>query len=302
MTDQQTASPEAAAPETTVTTTPVEQTPAETTTAPADAAKPADKAETAEADAGTSVIPEDDNGDDPAAEGQPKKKGGGFQKKIDELTRKNYEERAAREAAERKLAELTKPKVLTDPGDMPGIESYQTVDEWQKAVKQWRDDSTAYAEQQTREKVKQELKQQDEEQKALQLQAQVHAREDRIRTKYADYDRVIDPIAPLLVENQTLRDYVTSNDQALEVAYHLGKHPEVLTEIAKMSPINAARELLKLEDKLKAPPPPKPVTNAPEPMKPVGERATVAKTAADLAQDDDATAYIKRMNQKLGRK
>ena len=38
------------------------------------------------------------------------------------------------------------------------------------------------------------------------------------------------------------------------------------------------------------------VNTHPPPITPVGQRETVVKTIADLAESDDATAYIARMN------
>jgi len=91
------------------------------------------------------------------------------------------------------------------------------------------------------------------------------------REKYADFNELVLhedlKISPVMVEAILLTD----NDkvEAEDILYYLGKHPEESARIAKLSPLKAAGEIGKIEAKLSAPPPPKKITQAPEPITPV---------------------------------
>lgn len=252
------------------TTTVAAQTPApeiketQETTAPAPevaetTAEPA-PAETTEAPA----TPEESPGDDPAEESKPKKKGG-FQKRIEELTTERYKEKLRADDAERKLAELTKPKSPEDPTEEPKLDGgkYATVEDWQKAHKEWaRSEGYKQAQQEAQQKTEQE--------KTLTVRAALAAREDVSRAKYPDFDQVISPVAPVIMNNPVMKQFVLDSETGTDVAYNLAKNPAKLVEISQMSPLAAVRELIKLEARLSVPPP-KTITKAPEPIKPVGQ-------------------------------
>lgn len=268
--------------------------PAEPTQTTANPAEPAPEPEQPEASAPST----DDTGDDSAEEGQPKKKGGGFQNRIDKLTREKYEADLRAQAAERELAELrkqTQTDYTKDPGPQPTLDQHTTVEEFQKAVAEWGIQKGRFEAHQQAVKERQVAE-------TMQKQAALNARVDAVRrTTLPDYDAVVAPVSDLIDSHPVLHDYVMESEMAPQVAYHLAKNPAVLFELTRLSPIAAVRELTRLEAKLSAPPPPKPVTNAPAPIKPVGTRETVAKNLGDLAASDDASAYIARANKLRGK-
>lgn len=275
----------AAAPETTAAVEP--QSAETTTTAPAEPNKPADTAET-----GEQADPEADSGDD-SADGERPKKSGGFQKRIDKLTRENYEKDLRLQQNQRELEELRKKTQAADavPTEEPKLENYDSVEKWQADHGKW-------ARAEGKREAQKEIEANQAQQKRLEAIADLNAREDKARQKYPDYDQVTDSIAPIVMNNPILKDYVLESPKSQEVAYHLAKNPEKLAELTRMSPLSMMREIGRLEDRLSAPPPPKPVTKAPEPIKPVGARDTVSTSLAELAASDDATAYIERANKK----
>ncbi len=105
---------------------------------------------------------------------------------------------------------------------------------------------------------------------------------DAAEAKYPDFptrERM-----PNLAISPAMADAIMDSDKGHEIAYHLGKNPAEAARIAKLSPVAAIREIGKLEDKLSKLPP-KTITNAPPPIKPVeaGAATTVDPSEMDPA-------------------
>lgn len=296
MTDATEAASTTAAPEVTTETKPETTAPVEQQSTDQAPAEPK-SAEQADPKPGDAAAPE--SGDDAADETAKKKSKGGFQKRIDELTRDKFEREAQLEQLRRENEELRKKSSPSDPGQEPKIETFTNVEDFLKAHKEWAENLGV---QKGYQKAREETEQQRQEREAAQLRATISAREAATRQKYADYDVAIAPFGRALMSHPAISSYVAESETGPEVAYHLAKNPVVLDEIMRMSPYQAGRELLKLEAKLTAPPPSKPVTKAAPPITPVGARANAVKTLADLAEQDDASAYIAKMNERLKRK
>lgn len=85
------------------------------------------------------------------------------------------------------------------------------------------------------------------------------------------------------------------------VTYHLGKHPEILEDLAQLTPYRAAIEIGRLADKLggkstasaEKPKTQKPKPNLPEPVKPVSTAAATSSTLSskEAAQKRDYRAF-----------
>lgn len=271
----------------TKTTAPVEQ---ENSTDPA----AGEAAQQAESKTEKPAASEDDPGTEPAEEGQPKKSKGGFQNRIDKLTRERYEAEIRAEQAERKLTELNRqlrPDLNAEPGPEPKLEEFADFGEFVKARDEWVARSVY-------QKANAEQVAQRKHQEQVAAQAALNARIAETRAKTPDFDQVVGPIAQFVDSNPTLNAYALESELSHEVFYHLAKsNPGRLLELARMSPTRAQVELGRLEANLKAPAPPKPVTNAPPPMRPVGssEKAPVSLETADM------DAYI-RMRREQDRK
>lgn len=74
-----------------------------------------------------------------------------------------------------------------------------------------------------------------------------------------------------------------------KVLFHLAKNPDEAERIAALGQVGQAREILKLEQKLASAPPPKKPSNAPEPIIPVGGKATVTD---DMPDPKDTKAWV----------
>jgi len=98
--------------------------------------------------------------------------------------------------------------------------------------------------------------------------------------KYSDFeevafDRTATHITPMVV------DILAECEHPADVAYYLAKNRVEGVAISRMTPIQAARAIAKLEDKIinaPPPPPPKKTTNAPPPISPLGAAGSAAGT------------------------
>jgi hypothetical protein len=80
----------------------------------------------------------------------------------------------------------------------------------------------------------------------------------------------------------TFEDLVSDSEQLVDLALHFGKHPEDAHRIIRLSPVQAAREIGRLETKLQNKVPPKTKTRAPTPTKTVGGNEQVEKRLEDM--------------------
>lgn len=247
------------------------------------AAESAEKAETSETkeepkgDDPDGEDPEGDkDGEEPAAE-KPKRKGG-FQKKIDALTRKNHELAERLAALEKGGHEKTeKPAAKADNADdsKPRQEDFDDFDDFVEKLTDWK------------------LLQHEKAKSAQAAEAEAakgwKERVKEARKQFADYDEVLEAAEDIQVP-EVLRTALIEAGPA--VVYHLAKHPEEAERIANLNPVTAARELGKIEASLataekKAPPPqPKKPSSAPKPLSPLAGSGNVPRSIHDYDGED----------------
>ena len=105
-------------------------------------------------------------------------------------------------------------------------------------------------------------------------------RAEKASEKYPDFSEVTgNPNLPI---NEGMAEFIADSDVGPDVAYYLGKHPGKAAEIARMSPIKAARELTRIEGEVSTKPTVK-TSNAPAPITPVGTRGAVQTNLADMS-------------------
>jgi len=249
----------------------------ESSAAPDEAEKAEPEAKTAEESEPSQPEQETKEGDEDEKP-QPK---GGFQRRIDRLTREKYELQAQLEAAQRQLA--AKPAAPAEapkpaPNGKPKLEDYDTHEEFVEALTDWKiaQKTQEFSERAAREKAQAE--QQAKQQTWLERKAEAAKR-------IPDLEEVLDQELPL---TPAMRDTILESEKGPDLAYWLGTHPTECARIAKLSPLAAARELGRVEASFEKPPAPesKKVTNAPKPIKPVAG----AKSAAPPNVYDEATA------------
>ena len=98
------------------------------------------------------------------------------------------------------------------------------------------------------------------------IQEEWAAQATAAKAKYADFEQVA-YTAPISDE---VADVIATSEMGAEIAYHLGKHPDQAARISSLHPVDAAREIGRIEARFSAPPPPKQTTTAPPPPKPLG--------------------------------
>lgn len=194
---------------------------------------------------------------------QPKK--GGVQKRIDELTRKAHE--AEREAAFWR-EQAAKSQAPSTDAAKPARDSFDSDADYFEALADWK------AEQ----KVSEFRKQQQAEALNKAEQTQTATRFELYQERVAasleaipDYAEVVGasdvPAAPHVLES------ILDSDSGPQLAYHLAKHPDVAQRLNELTPVQAAREIGRLEAQLAQPktetPTPKRTTSAPPPITPV---------------------------------
>lgn len=233
------------------------------------------------------TAPESDTGDDDQDD-SPRKGKGGFQRRIDKLTRANYELQARLQALEatggQPAARQSEPEQTTQQRPRP--EQFDDYDAYVEALADWK----------TEQKLEQRIAM---EQQALVRYQQQQQEENLTRTfqkrakaaaaKYADFaDVAFSDEVPV---SDAMRAVILESEAGPDLAYWLGSNPQEAERIAQLPAIAAARELGRIEASLAAPAQPKPqprVTRAPEPIRPV---TAAAKTSPNILDDNFANDY-----------
>jgi len=108
-------------------------------------------------------------------------------------------------------------------------------------------------------------------------------------------DRTV-PITPMITE------ILADTDRPAELAYYLGKNRAEAIQISRMTPIQAARALAKIETKMAesgVPPPSNPkLPGAPPPIKPLGSSHTVTRSLEKMTQKE----FEAEMERRTGRR
>lgn len=228
---------------------------------------------------------------DPQA--KPEKKG--VQGRIDELTRARYEaEREAKfwrdQAANRQSGKTSS----TDAPAKPTKADFATDEDYFEALADYKAEQkvSAFREQSQAERAQEA----DAKETATKLDL-YRERVQQASDALPDYDAVVGasevPAATHVLES------ILDSDVGPQLAYHLAKNPDVLERLNGMTPIQAAREIGRLETQVTAnaappPPPTKRTTQAPPPINPVRGGNGQFTKADDAMSDDEWYASRKR--------
>lgn len=94
---------------------------------------------------------------------------------------------------------------------------------------------------------------------------------------------------------------VVDEDNAAEVLYHLGTNPKEAAKIAALPPRQQIKEIGKLSARLSIQGEEKPkVSQAPEPIKPIGAKGKVVKAVQDM-DDNEFAEYRRKIRAQRGR-
>lgn len=249
---------------------------------PSETAVPASQPETVSSE--SDVKPVSSTGPADTAAEPPKKKGGGFQKRIDKLTRTVYELQAELEATK-----ATKATVADDKepkrDDFDDLESYQRSLAEHTAKRVIKEYQTK--EDQTRRQAQSRSEQ------AKRVQAwETHV--EKAGEKYDDAEDVLEHFSSEVTLHPYALDAIIESEIGYDIAYYLGKHDAEVAKISKLSPSRQASEIGKLEVRLTDAP--KKVSSAPAPIDPVkGKGAAETGLSPDLPIGE----WIKRRNKQL---
>ena len=172
----------------------------------------------------------------------------GVQERIDELTRFRREAERDRDYW-RDLAMKHQPEQPKEEEPVKPVE-FKTLEDFdydEGAYQRYMFDTvTEQATQKALDAVKQERAQGDAEQRVNNFRARM----SEYATKVDDYYHVVEN--PALPMDQKMIDIVQSMESGPEIVYHLGKNIPLAQQIAKLSPIQAAVEIGRIEAQLQA--------------------------------------------------
>lgn len=219
------------------------------------------------------------------SESSTENKDDGFQKRIDELTRQYYTEKQQREMFQQQLEDSKQAEIPIEPGKTLADFEY---DEGKFAQ---------YVQGQAVAEAKAEIERSKQQEAAAALRADFSAKEAKFAADVPDYYQVAH-YSPISTE---VARAVQSAEKAPELAYYLGKHPEIATSLSNMHPLDAARELGRIEaTKLVKPePPPKPKPAAAPKIK--AANTSNERVKPDTARGDELSdaEWLKRRNKQL---
>lgn len=197
----------------------------------------------------------------------------GWQKRVDRLTARNKQIEARAAELEARLAEYERGRAEKEPtpapahkpaqDDGPKLEDYATPNEWHDARSEW-----------ARDKQRQQEESAARDQQTREVWDAHNARISEARAKYDDFDDVAKS-SDLQIPNNAAMAIIEQPNSA-EVAYYLATHADEAKKLIEMRPMQQIAAIARISDKLSSPPAPKPkpASQAPAPIKPVGGHAT----------------------------
>jgi hypothetical protein len=205
-------------------------------------------------------------------ESSTSKKDDGFQKRIDELTTRFYNQKQEADFYKQQLEDATKAVESVAPGKTLADFEY---DEAQYA---------SYLQDQAKVEARADVERNAQQHKIMQRRAEFEMKEASFATDIEDYQIVTrNPALPI---NEAIVETLQSAEKGPEVLYYLGKHPDVAASLSQMSPLDAARELGKIEaTKLVKPEPP--ISKTPEPPPKIkGSDTAAVRIRSDSPESD----------------
>lgn len=218
------------------------------------------------------------------------------------LARERFADKLRAENAEAELAKLR--PVHEIPKDAPDINDQSTwgkkyanepnnLETFLKARDDW-------SENRGRNSYSQEQAQVAEQRRNQAIRADIARKEQLTIAKHPDYYDAIAPVAPIIARMPILKQYIAEMEMGTDIAYHLARNPASLQQLQTMTPFQAGKFLFALEDRLKAPT--TKITNAPEPIKPIGSREVSRPNMATMAAKDINGFIALRNKQELAKK
>jgi hypothetical protein len=217
-----------------------------------------EEAEAEDKDADDDSGEDDDDKAKDREEHRPRRRRSRRDRMISELRRENADiRRRLDEMGQQKPAEITEPREQ----DFANTNDYiKARDEWSR--EQGRREAATEAERKHKES--------EERRQAEEVSRRALTAIDKGRRKYTDFDTIAlnpDNFDP----SPEVASVIMESDQAHDVAYYLGKHPDEADRLETMTATHVAREIGRIEAKLATKPNVKPkVSAAPDPPNKIG--------------------------------
>ena len=171
-------------------------------------------------------------------------------KRLAREQRKWEREQAARQA------ELQAKRAI--PAELPPAEQFTSPE--------------AYAEALAERKAEELLARREQARMQSEILESFHDREEEARNKYDDFEQVA--YNPSLPITDVMAQTIQASEVGPDMAYYLGSNPKEAARISRLSPLQQAKELGKIEAKLADNPVVKKTSSAPAPIAPVTARST----------------------------
>jgi hypothetical protein len=121
------------------------------------------------------------------------------------------------------------------------------------------------------------------------------------KAKFPDFDAAVGGFNLIGGAPPAFLKAVTALDHSADVFYTLGKDPSEAMRVMALPPERMAIELARMEAKITAPPPPKPISRAPSPISPIAAGHEIDENAEpDI--DADPVRWMKWAGKKVARK
>jgi len=248
-------------------------------------------------DSDSSESTDDEDLKDESKDDQKPKKKGGFQKRIERFQKKLSEkdqeiERLRREALNVKNPghSETEKQLKQKPADVkPKAENFDTHEEYVDALTDWKIEQR---EKEREAKAEQAQIKNEREKQAQTFQSKV----SEFQKSHDDWDEVIEEVDDIPL-SRPLQEAIFTSDFGPQVMYELAQNREELERISRLKPIDAIREIGRIEARLTSESSSakenteKKITKAPPPIAPVGSKGS---TKINKSPDDMSFAEYKK--------
>ena len=179
------------------------------------------------------------------------------QEDVDALIGKRLA-REQRKWEREQAARATEAQARKAPVEIPPIEQFNSPDEYADALAERKAEELLARREQAR------------------MQSEIiesyHDKEEDARNKYDDFEQVA--YNPKLPITDAMAQKIQASEVGPDMAYYLGSNPKEADRISRLSPLQQAKELGKIEAKLSDNPPVKKTSNAPAPIAPITARSS----------------------------
>jgi len=229
---------------------------------------------------------------------EEKPKGNKVQERINQLTREKYEQRTKNQELEARLKELEARKVEPVKQELaaPKEDEYDDYSDYQTAQADYIAETAtnrAYERMATEQQAR--VDSSNEQTRQETLHSKKKAFDQNVDTKRANFENFEDVAYGHDFMDTDLAEQIFDMDKGPEVAYHLGAHLDEAERIYALTPVQRARELTKLEYQVQALTPKK-VSDAPDPIEPLGGSEAKEIDPDSLSADEWQKWRIKQID------